>query len=166
MTLTDTSSELAWAAGLFEGEGHIGLYAYPPSDRRAGLFHRSLVLAMCDEDVVKRFHRTVGVGRLRQVPPPRNKPAWQPSWRWECSRWDEIEPMLRSFLPWLGQRRALRATEMLENPPRFVRGKDGRCVRGHDPEDVYVAPNGKRYCRACQKIHRKKYEPRRRHLNA
>ncbi len=46
--------ELAWAAGLFEGEGYIGMSRVSPA----------MSLASTDEDVVQKFNQVVGLGRV------------------------------------------------------------------------------------------------------
>lgn len=99
--------DVAWAAGLFEGEGSMSLHN--PDGRRACL---RLHLGMTDFDVVERFHTIVGVGswhldsRMKQ---PNEKP--QQVWRASGS---EAVLVLLEFLPYFGQRRRARAHECIE----------------------------------------------------
>jgi hypothetical protein len=56
-----TDSEIAWAAGLFEGEGSC--YGTVRSDRYNTRRIR-MNLRMTDQDVVERFAKVVGVGSV------------------------------------------------------------------------------------------------------
>jgi hypothetical protein len=97
-----TESEIAWAAGLFEGEGCI--------THSHGLVLR---LKSTDEDVIARFCEIVGAGDIYG-------PYWnryadgrlrKPYWVWVCPTRD-VARVLRSFAPWLGVRRYRRAREV------------------------------------------------------
>ena len=155
--MTNSAINWSWVAGLFEGEGSMTMAPY--RDRRKGLFTRCLVVAMCDEDVVRKLHRMLDVGRVRYVPPRRAK--WSESWRWECSRWPDIEMVLTGMLPYLGERRTARAKEMLDNPagphgsPPLSHCKKGHALSG---DNLYVSPKGKRRCRACARERYAKYQ--------
>ena len=101
----------AWAAGLFEGEGSI---VYGPRD---GGVRRRLTLGMTDEDVIGRFYETVGVGHLNG-PYERfsnGKPV-KPMYNWAVNSWDDLEPLLRRMLPFLGARRGDKARMLLADP--------------------------------------------------
>lgn len=70
------SVELAWAAGLFEGEGSC--FA---RKKDSGHHYIELSLASTDEDVLRRFHDAVGVGTVHG---PRKLPGRKPIWTWRC----------------------------------------------------------------------------------
>lgn len=95
--------EIAWVAGLFEGEGNIGW------GRRGGL---TLRVQMTDEDVVRRLHATVVVGTV-------TGPYWdgdqrhKESWRWAVSGPGARE-LAERLLPFMGARRSARLQEGLE----------------------------------------------------
>ena len=72
--------ELAWAAGLFEGEGHASVI-HRKTDaphNLAGSRHIVVKLNMTDEDSLRRFHAAVGFGRVNgpYEPPSPRKPYW------------------------------------------------------------------------------------------
>lgn len=98
---------VAWAAGLFEGEGSFGLKSsrYPVAS-----------LGMTDEDVVRRFHDVVGVG---QVYGPFNhgrqaeNPTYKPHWQWQIQSFEGVQFLAGMFWPWLGFRRKEKVTEVL-----------------------------------------------------
>lgn len=111
-----TEAEIAWAAGLFEGEGCIN---YGTSMRRGReITRRRLNLEMKDEDVVRRFADVVGAGHIR--PSKRrnriNRENHHDIYIWECGRWADAARILHQFLPYLGERRSAKAREMLADP--------------------------------------------------
>lgn len=108
--LDATPTEIAWAAGLFEGEGSITMRR----DLR-GYWQRTLSLSMCDRDVLERFARIVGAEANIYAD---GRPMRRPLYAWRCGRWSVIEPMLTAFLPYLGERRRAKALELLANPAR------------------------------------------------
>jgi hypothetical protein len=98
-----TDTEIAWAAGLFEGEGCFSIatfrskYQYP----RATIFSTDL-------DILERFAKIVKVGHLNSKPEKRQrKDGWKrkPQYRWTASSVKDVEVIVDLFDPWLGPRR-------------------------------------------------------------
>jgi hypothetical protein len=104
--LAANEAAIAWAAGLFEGEGCI------TQDSRSGL--PRIELAMSDEDVVTRFISIVGYGNLKIKEFSVYKPHYKPQWRWAIQKASEVNRILTMFLPYLGQRRAYKALNALD----------------------------------------------------
>ena len=157
------SQAWAWAAGLFEGEGHIAHGQYTRTHRAYPAYRRQLVLGMTDRDCVERFCSVVGVGRVKFR--PAKKAEWSDVWRWECSRWEHIEMVLKKMLPYLGERRTAKAEELLANPARYANApRKTHCLRGHElsGENLYVSPDGRRNCRECNRIRDRGYYAKRR----
>lgn len=138
---------IAWAAGLFEGEGTI--VAGGKRERRVGL-----ALVMTDEDVVRRFGGVVGFGH---VTGPYDR-GHKPTWHWHCRSARDVEAVLGQLLPYLGARRTAKALEALAIASTIgPRWQDRtHCKRNHllagDNLRVTVK-NGrtKRHCRACER---------------
>jgi hypothetical protein len=92
--------DLAWAGGLFEGEGCIGLSHKAPS----------LQVRMCDEDSVRRFGLIVGAGKVygpyETKPTADHKPKspWRPNFLWTARSGAAIE-VAKLLFPYLGSRR-------------------------------------------------------------
>jgi len=132
---------IAWAAGLFEGEGNC----------RIGTRGRPVVqLRMTDEDVVRRFADAVGCGNVKQYPGYHGN---QPTWAWYVTSKDNVLQVLGALWPYLGERRLEQATEVIERAVK-IRDHVGYCRRkGHDlslPEHRYLhAKTGKVSCRTC-----------------
>ena len=155
--LNISREELAWAAGLFEGEGSI-----IPVGKAV-----SLSLTMCDEEVVKRFNAIFGVGQIR----PRKKLAkhYKTPWEWRCGRFEHSQAVLAMMWPWLGSRRKARAKELLliarsgRNSPGT--GQDTRiihCPKGHpyNEQNTYVDKFNARICRTCRRESVKRWHKR------
>lgn len=98
--------ELAWAAGLFEGEGCL-----TTSVGGSGLPLIRLQLAMTDEDTVRRFHKAVGgLGTIRFI--DRKRPDRQNLWSWQTSQFEHAQAVVAMLWSGLGTRRRGRATEL------------------------------------------------------
>src|SRR5512146_890011 len=97
------SHDIAWAAGLFEGEGTLFLTGQTGSPCAA--------LSMTDEDVVRRFARIIGSGKVSKVIDPR--PQCKPIWSWRLGTKVDIGALIKLLYPYLGQRRKAKADEVL-----------------------------------------------------
>ena len=102
--LTATEAEIAWAAGLFEGEGSC--FVSRRQDRP--VVRIGMTMRMADRDVVERFHRIVGVGQftgpivhIRKTDGKRLKDVFE----WRTGSWHVINDLYVLFKPWLADRR-------------------------------------------------------------
>lgn len=89
--------EVAWAAGLFEGEGSV--YAEDQNGRR----YLRFCLTSTDEDVIQRFARIVGVGKVYGPYAGTNKPRYD----WRTMKAADGSAAAVLLAPWLGQRRRM-----------------------------------------------------------
>ena len=98
-----TATELAWATGLFEGEGCIHL-------RKD---YRSVKLEMnqTDYDVLLRLQNYFG-GKIYDMPKKENR---KQMWKWLVARKALVIPLLEAMLPMLGERRAYKALNALDH---------------------------------------------------
>ncbi len=142
-----TDIEIAWAAGLFEGEGCIVLRA-----KRAA----ELTVGMTDRDVIDRFHRVVGAGYV--LTESRTKDGHKTLHRWMCGKSADVRAVLAAFLPYFGARRAEKATEVLarlvDNPGS--RSHRQHCIHGHEftAENTYLHIRDGKTCRSCRACRR------------
>ena len=103
--MTASAEEIAWAAGLFEGEGSIY-----PSGRGV-----RLALKMTDEEPIRRFAKIVKRG---SVYGPYSYERWsdghkrKPFWTWVCYDRAEAGVTIERLAPWLSSRRLNRAHEL------------------------------------------------------
>ena len=100
--------KIAWAAGLFEGEGcitsHAGATKLSPRYLR-------LALASTDEDVVRQFHEIVGLGSVGGPYGPYKGKTKKPHWQWHAAT-QKADQALTVLLPYLGERRQAKAEEV------------------------------------------------------
>lgn len=105
--------ELAWAAGLFEGEGCI----FGAKDKTSGIVYPLLSLAMTDLDVVERFHRAVGgLGKISKWSPrksPYNGKPLKQMWQWDAGGHKLSIAVIPMLWFGLGERRRAKAAEVL-----------------------------------------------------
>ena len=99
-------TDIAWAAGLFEGEGCIHLKPDRPNQR-------VLAIASTDKDVMERFVDVVGYGNLHG--PHMAKLSTKPFWNWQLYKRTEVLRILKMFLPHFGKRRAEKAIEAINH---------------------------------------------------
>ena len=145
-----TNAEVAWCAGLFEGEGCITLGGNCPR----------LQVNMTDKDVLDKFHALIGLGRLTGPHGKGSKyPNAKPYWVWRCSGAEQPQAILTFFWGWLGARRKQRAKEVLSvcwNSPialQVLNREKTLCFRGH--EFKVVRTTGRRYCPTCRNAARR-----------
>lgn len=103
-----TDQEVAWAAGLFEGEGCIGLWEHHRHKRPLV----RLQIIMTDRDVLEKFCTIAECGKVSAERRTRQENR-KPSFMWVISNRHDVDRLLRLFLPWLCARRAAKAQEVL-----------------------------------------------------
>lgn len=110
-------TSIAWAAGLFEGEG---CFSYSSNGRRPSKenpeqrnYIARATLSMTDEDVVRKFHAVLGFGRTN---PKYKRPGkWKPVWTWCAAGHEKVQATIALFWEHLGERRKKKAREVLES---------------------------------------------------
>lgn len=145
-----TDAEIAWAAGLFEGEGCFRFTGPRVGKSRVAM----LTIQMTDRDTMKRFRDAVDAGRLRG--PQDRGPGRKPIYAVDIAAREDVQRIIGAFLPWLGERRAAKARELLAHTQTLDEEAATRsefCKRGHPrtPENVYTMPNGYGVCRTCKR---------------
>lgn len=101
--------DIAWAAGLFEGEGSIYL---DRSDqrRRGGRVRLGMSLSTTDEDVARKFS---GVAGGSVFGPYTAKRSTKPYWTWHLRDQEAIHVLVNALWPYLGKRRRQQIDEAL-----------------------------------------------------
>lgn len=148
-------ADLAWAAGLFEGEGCVSAYV-----RRNGSVQMQIRLEMTDGDVVERFALIMGCGNVSIRPPQREH--WLPLHSWRVYEAEKVRDCIQRLLPFLGKRRTARAQEVLRlgADVRSHNTKKTHCPQGHplsgdnlieEPIKRGEKPYTARRCRKCRR---------------
>lgn len=135
--------EVAWVAGLLEGEGSFTFG--PPSGRiNPGCRQLRITCSMTDLDTIEKLHNVTGIGNFN---PERRKydkrrPHAKPAWVWSATRRPDVVYVLNAILPHMGERRSARIQELLDHhaeyPPLYdlepkhgtrsrYRNRDCRC---------------------------------------
>lgn len=96
----DRRLAVVWLAGLFEGEGSFNM----PNGKA-----KSIKIDMTDHDIIERVGQIFG-GSICLYEP--DNVRHRPWWRWTATTM-EAENLVRDMLPFLGERRALRARQYL-----------------------------------------------------
>ncbi len=91
--------DLAWAAGLLEGEGCFHSTQNRPR----------ITVNMTDEDVLLRLQAVLGVGR---VSGPGNY-GFKPVWRFDINKLDHVYAVTAAVYGWLGARRKIQARKLI-----------------------------------------------------
>ncbi len=103
-------AEIAWAAGLLEGEGCFHSTGGRPR----------VSVNMTDEDVLVRLKGVLGCGRLSG--PREVNPGYKPVWRYDLSRMDQVYAVTAALYSQLGERRKAQARDLIKlyasKPPR------------------------------------------------
>jgi hypothetical protein len=99
-----SARELAWAAGLFEGEGSIWLSKNEKT---------RMSLTMTDEDSVRRFAAAVRVGNISgpRLPKGGRKEVWQ----WNAGKFEHVQAVVAFLWYGLGVRRRAKCIEVLKS---------------------------------------------------
>lgn len=113
-------SNWAWAAGLFDGEGHISCRD------RTGRGHlgkyrspRTMTVAISQHhrEVLERFQEVVGCGKIYEITktrPPHSKLTGQyPSYSWRTGQRGNALVIVEGMWPWLGSVKRLQAASSL-----------------------------------------------------
>lgn len=111
-----TRENLAWAAGLFEGEGSID----PKGNR--------LSLTTTDLDVLNKFLSVAGCGHIyqRKPNPLKKQLGKKTQWTWVINRQEYTQALLAAMWEWLGVRRRVKAEEFfrkMATPATVPRGQ-------------------------------------------
>ena len=100
--------DIAWAAGLFEGEGSLSL---TPVKNRPNSIKVSASLSMTDKDVVEKFQSVVNFGKVKGPYQPQVK-TYKVRWVWEVQNQPEVLKLIELFLPFFGERRLAKAFDI------------------------------------------------------
>ena len=145
--------ERAWAAGLFDAEGWIGLKRSRP--RKDGSEWRRVRASVSQHgnegvsaQVLIRFAEAVSVGKIECH-------GERDDFKWVCERLAEIGAAVETLRPWLGPKKREQAEDAMRRfhaQPR-VRGTGDRCIRGH-PYDSHRVKGDRirKTCNACARL--------------
>lgn len=97
-----SAAEIAWVAGIIEGEG-----SFAQSRPR-------IAVSMTDRDIIERLHRVTGIGHVIYDRPGQMS-HHKPHSIWYVQRGEHALHLVSLIRPWLGIRRKSAALRMLSN---------------------------------------------------
>lgn len=108
--MPSVEEQLAWAAGLFEGEGWFTIgHGVPQACIRS-----------TDRDVIVRFCEIMGHGHVRMV--DKGNPRYKKQWHWGITGFEKVRRFGDLIGPWLGDRRRKQLERVLKSPaPILIR---------------------------------------------
>lgn len=86
-------TDIAWAAGLFEGEGSVFM------TKKDGI---GIALGITDRDVIENFSKITGI---KINGPYTQRLSTKPIWMCQTTGIYSVQEILRKFWPYLGERR-------------------------------------------------------------
>lgn len=146
--------ELSWAAGFFDGEGTVS------TTKRTHAKNRYIYtsVAQAEPTTLVRLQKAVGgLGHL-SGPKSRQRPHWQPLWKWQANSFEHCQAVVAMLWHWLSGPKRKQAVEALSKAKLTTPGWVRCQTNGHD-----VLPNsaGNMYCRTCSNQHSKELYYRR-----
>jgi hypothetical protein len=102
-----TAEELAWFAGLFEGEGWVSI-AYRPNHSKSShkpyYLMTRMSIKMTDLDTLQKVHSLFGGGLVSTKVPSGRKPCWT----WTLGDKMKCSTLGHLIFPYMGRRRQLK----------------------------------------------------------
>jgi hypothetical protein len=142
---------IAWAAGLFEGEGCISISGNPKTSGR----QIRLRITSTDVDVLEKFRSIIGMGSISGPFADKKHPTYKPKWYFDMGGGKRVYAALVAFWPHLCARRRARAEEAIAFFASQGRGpkKLMVCGRGHEftPGNTGFWVRG-RFCKECKRL--------------
>jgi hypothetical protein len=99
------TADIAWVAGVFEGEGTIRV--------RRGNYGAQVSIRMDDRDVIERIHSVMGFGNFYQTEERRTSGRVVTQYNYQLGSAEYVIAFLTAVLPWLGTRRRAKAQEAM-----------------------------------------------------
>lgn len=96
-------TDIAWAAGLIEGEGCFTLHSKK---------HPYLLIDMCDLDIIQKLYNIFPFGNVRGPYTNKKKPEHKPRWRFDAYG-PKCRHIMMHVYPYLGSRRKAKIDELL-----------------------------------------------------
>ena len=91
-----TIAEVAYMAGLFDGEGHVEYKKRLVKQKKGKnkaykTWSIRCEMSMTDKGVMEWFHQTLNFGTLNKREAKKSWTGKKPQWRWRCSYRDELK---------------------------------------------------------------------------
>jgi hypothetical protein len=127
-----STADMAWVAGVLEGEGW---FVRSPNNRRKKPSRLTTVkvgVNMNDDDVIRSLQEKTGIGRVtvRQF-----KDGKRPQWVWCVDNRQDVVALLYRMLPYLHERRSVQALTLIDQAEgdfEYIEWLTAHFVCGHE----------------------------------
>lgn len=131
-------TELAWAAGFFDGEGTAGCYLHNKSklsvqDER---YCARMTIGQSDPEVLIRFQSAVGVGNVRG--PYKYAYNKTPLWCWSLAKIGEIKIASGAIFPYLSSIKQQQLTQAIEDFEYWKETRELRKIQYQEDLDKFT----------------------------
>jgi len=132
------STQLAYIAGLFDGEGSVDYKkrlerkVRQNKKKKYYCWRISLEMSMTHEGIVRWVHKLLRVGTVSlnvKNKSPSSKPHWKDQWRWRCSHRDAFS-VAKLIIPYAHVKR--------EKLQQIINHYDKLSIRHTNDRDVYI----------------------------
>ena len=148
--------ELAWAAGLFDGEGTIGVRR---SGKQARLRRIAMAIGMTHRPAVQRFCSAVRIGKVYDGRIASSRSNAKPVHLWAVYNHEHTQYVVALLWNYLSpeKKEQAKAALLAWKTERHGTSKE-QCVRGHNLNETRrKTPGGDNWCLACKRIRTAKY---------
>ena len=147
-TTPSSDEELAWAAGLFDGDGST---YFAKHKTHTGYVRAEMAVTQSSPsgmpEVLMRFRDLVGIGAVSG--PFGGNEVWEPVYRWKAHKFWEIDAIADILWPWLDsvkRHQALTVIRTVAGQAPLPRGNPAwgnrktHCINGHEYDTARVRP--------------------------
>lgn len=108
-----TDLELAWLAGLLEGEG---CFSVQEQERPSGkvYYQAKIRCSMTDEDIIRRLHELVPQANVYERRFDLMNEKWKKQWSWELCKKQDCIDLAKLLYPFMGIRRRIAIDKILQ----------------------------------------------------
>jgi hypothetical protein len=126
------STQLAYIAGLFDGEGSVSRYRERRKNRKNPTWVIRCEVNMTDRAIIKWLHKTLDFGSFHKKPPSKNQLGSRMQYRWCCSYRDALK-FANLLFPYARVKRKKLQQIINHYDKLSLRYTDDRDVRVHHP---------------------------------
>lgn len=133
--------DIAWAAGFYEGEGHLSY--------RTGNGGPLVVINQCNKEPLDKLQALFG-GQV--YGPKKVKGGRQDVYIWNLTKHTESRSFIYSIFPYLSDKKQKDTLDKIDRYADYLEINRAYCRNGHyrTEKNTYIGPNGHRRCRSCR----------------
>lgn len=133
-----TDTDIAWIAGIIEGEGYIGIRkrarGRDQNPDKGFRYEISIHVSMTDSDVIEMLYTKSGLGTTKKTcSPVYIKRGNKQLYRWSVAKRAEVEELCKLILPYMLSRRSAKIREAISLMREF------RCSQGQRTDLILKA---------------------------